>query len=158
MSDGIAARPVVQPGPCVIFDIDGTLADISHRRHHVENRPKNWKAFNAAMHMDKPNEPIVRLAGMFVKQGVPIVACSGREEIYKAQTSIWLLENNVWHQGLYMRKEKDYRADDIVKSELLDQILADGWQPWLVVDDRSRVVEMWRARGLTCLQCAPGDF
>jgi len=27
----------------VIFDIDGTLADLSKRRHHIEKRPKNWK-------------------------------------------------------------------------------------------------------------------
>ena len=27
-----------------------------------------------------------------------------------------------------------------------------------VVEDRSRVVEMWRSEGLACLQCAPGEF
>jgi hypothetical protein len=57
-----------------------------------------------------------------------------------------------------MRAEKDYRADDIIKGELLDRIISDGWRPWLVVDDRDRVVKMWRDRGLLCLQCAPGDF
>ncbi len=57
-----------------------------------------------------------------------------------------------------MRPEKDYRDDGTIKAELLDKILADGWEPWLVVEDRQRVVDMWRARGLTCLQCAPGDF
>jgi hypothetical protein len=27
-----------------------------------------------------------------------------------------------------------------------------------VVEDRNRVVEMWREEGLVCLQCAPGEF
>jgi hypothetical protein len=27
-----------------------------------------------------------------------------------------------------------------------------------VVEDRNRVVEMWRKEGLVCLQCAPGEF
>jgi len=27
-----------------------------------------------------------------------------------------------------------------------------------VIDDRQVVVDFWRAEGLTCLQCAPGDF
>jgi hypothetical protein len=62
------------------------------------------------------------------------------------------------NHALYMRPARDSRDDGIVKSELLDRIIADGYEPWLAIDDRDRVVEMWRARGLTCLQCAPGDF
>ena len=33
----------------VIVDIDGTISDVEHRRHHLMAKPKNWKAFNAAM-------------------------------------------------------------------------------------------------------------
>ena len=29
---------------------------------------------------------------------------------------------------------------------------------FLVVDDRQKVVNMWRDLGLTCVQVAPGDF
>ena len=57
-----------------------------------------------------------------------------------------------------MRAEGDYRADDVVKGELLDRILADGYHPELVFDDRTRVVNMWRARGIMCAQVAEGDF
>jgi predicted kinase len=52
-----------------------------------------------------------------------------------------------------MRKGGDHRSDVIVKSEILDEILARGHDIAFVVDDRPRVVEMWRQRGLTCLQC-----
>ena len=62
------------------------------------------------------------------------------------------------YERLYMRAEQDYRADDIVKSEILDQIIADGFQPDMVFDDRNRVCDMWRERGIRCLQVAPGDF
>ena len=51
-----------------------------------------------------------------------------------------------------------FRSDDIVKFELLEQILEFGYEPILVLDDRDRVVKMWRAAGLRCLQVAPGDF
>ncbi len=47
---------------------------------------------------------------------------------------------------------------DIVKAELLDQIVADGFSPVMAFDDRNQVVEMWRARGIPCAQVAPGDF
>lgn len=142
---------------CVIFDLDGTIADIKHRRVYVEKKPKNWAAFNASMHMDEPNFPIIRLAQELARNS-EIVICSGREAVYRPETETWLAKHLVPYKALYMRPEKDYRADDIVKAELLDRILADGWKPWLTVDDRNRVVAMWRSRGLPCLQCADGDF
>ena len=43
----------------IIVDIDGTLADLSHRRHHVENGKRNWSAFFAELSNDKPVESVV---------------------------------------------------------------------------------------------------
>ena len=142
---------------CVIFDIDGTLADLSHRRHHVANKPKNWAAFNAGICADKPHVNIITLAKHMADKW-PVILCSGREAVFRDVTTQWLAKHGVPYKALYMRPEKDYRDDGTVKGELLDAILADGWEPWLVVDDRNRVVKMWRDRGLTCLQCADGDF
>ena len=31
-----------------VFDIDGVLADVEHRRHHISGRPRDWPAFFAA--------------------------------------------------------------------------------------------------------------
>lgn len=143
---------------CAIFDLDGTLADVGHRRHHVATRPKNWAAWNAAMGDDKPVEPIQRLLFMLHAAKYRIVICSGREVVFRENTERWLRDHLIPFDAIYMRAAKDHRDDGTVKSELLDQILADGWLPWIVFDDRSRVVDMWRERGLTCLQCAPGDF
>src|SRR5690349_2942712 len=117
---------------CVIFDIDGTLADCSHRRHHVANKPKNWAAFNATMCDDVPDHRIVRLARLMNTSGYKVVLCTGREEVYRDVTVAWLRKHIIPHAALYMRGEKDYRGDDIIKSELLDKILADRWLPWLV--------------------------
>jgi uncharacterized HAD superfamily protein len=142
----------------VIVDIDGTISDVEHRRHHLLAKPKNWKAFNAAMHFDIPRSDVVELVKILQRDGNRIVLCTGREEVYRSGTEDWLAKHDVPNHALYMRAAKDYREDDIVKSELLDQIISDGYEPWLAIDDRDRVVAMWRARGLTCLQCAPGDF
>lgn len=142
--------------PCVIVDLDGTLCDVTHRRHHVLNKPKNWAAWNAGIIADKPHGPILQLLARFEAQEV--VLCSGREEVFRAVTQEWLGKHGVGYDALYMRGEKDYRDDGIVKGELLDRILADGYEPWLVIDDRKRVVDMWRSRGLMCLQCADGEF
>ncbi len=61
--------------------------------------------------------------------------------------------------AMYLRPEGDDHVDDEkVKAALLNQMHRDGFAPWLVLDDRDAVVAQWRALGLTCLQCAPGDF
>ena len=62
----------------VVFDIDGTIADITHRRHWVATKPKNWAAFNAGIVNDTPYDDIVELARMFWAKGYQIILCSGR--------------------------------------------------------------------------------
>jgi hypothetical protein len=57
-----------------------------------------------------------------------------------------------------MRSDNDYRADFIVKEELLAQLRADGYNPVMAFDDRQQVVDMWRENGLICAQVAKGDF
>ena len=46
----------------------------------------------------------------------------------------------------------------IVKKEILDRDILPRWDVLFAIDDRQQVVDMWRANGVTCLQCAPGDF
>lgn len=131
-----------------IFDIDGTLANIEHRRHFVTSKPKNWPAFNAAMINDGVNEPVVEFLLQIFSSGGTIILASGRSEEQRLVTTQWLRNNNIpWHR-LYMRAEKDYRSDDIVKEEILAQIRADGFEPFAVVDDRPQVVRMWRRNGI----------
>ena len=76
-----------------------------------------------------------------------------RPSALKAEIGDW-----IWSQDLYMRASGDYRADTIVKAELLDQIIAAGWSPIMAFEDRASVVTMWRERGIPCCQVAPGDF
>lgn len=142
----------------VIFDLDGTLADLTHRRHFVAARPKNWKAFFAGVEHDAVIEPVATALRQFAAGAHRVIVCSGRPDDLREATERWLARHELWHSGLYMRRAGDYRADDVVKEELLDQILVDGFAPELVFDDRDRVVKMWRRRGLVCAQVAEGDF
>lgn len=142
---------------CVIFDLDGTICDCEHRRHHVTGNDKNWTAFNNTMGDDAPSQNIIRLAVELSAKN-KIVMCTGREDVFLRVTELWLTLHGVPFDAIYMRPKADYRDDPVIKRDLLAHILADGYKPWLVVDDRSRVVAMWREMGLTCLQCADGNF
>lgn len=59
---------------------------------------------------------------------------------------------------IYMRKTGDRRPDDVVKEEMIQRMRDDGLEPYVVFEDRKRCVDMWRRNGITCLQCAEGDF
>lgn len=141
-----------------ICDIDGTIADCSHRLHWIKTKPKNWKAFFNSMSLDDPITRIIDTVKDLQSKGCLMVMCSGRPETYRKETEDWLDKHGIIPTKLYMRKAGDYRADDIVKAEFLDAIREDGIDPKLVFDDRDSVVKMWRDKGLTCIQVAEGDF
>jgi FMN phosphatase YigB (HAD superfamily) len=140
----------------VIFDIDGTLADISERVHYIKRKPKNWNAFNEGMAKDKAIHSMIRLCTILYASGLYIILCSGRNERNRPETVEWLAEHGVQYHELLLRQDEDYRTDSVVKRELIQHI--DKSKILFVVEDRSRVVEMWRSEGLVCLQCAPGEF
>jgi phosphoglycolate phosphatase-like HAD superfamily hydrolase len=142
----------------IIFDVDGTLMNIEHRRHHVENKPKNWKKFRDETVNDTPHHDVCDMAKMLKDAGNRIIISSGRNDGDKAITVKQLHEVGIRFDAIYMRKEGDNRRDDIVKSEMLDQMLKDGYNPTVAFDDRDQVVRMWRERGLRCFQVAPGNF
>ena len=140
----------------VIFDIDGTLADVSERIHHLKKQPKDWEGFFGGMAQDKAIRSMVRLCNLLYAAGIIIILCSGRNEEHRAETVAWLTQQGVNYHDLLLRRNGDSRSDVAVKRELIAKL--DKSKVLFVVEDRSRVVEMWRAEGLVCLQCAPGEF
>lgn len=141
----------------VIFDIDGTLADLTHRRHYVQTKPANWEAFRLAADRDTLIEPVA-VAQRALLQTNNMILCTGRMEKERELTERWLLRHDIFFDRLYMRATNDTRPDFVIKEELLDRILVDGFKPNLVFDDRQQVVDMWRRRGLVCAQVSEGNF
>jgi broad specificity polyphosphatase/5'/3'-nucleotidase SurE len=151
----------------IVFDIDGTIANTEHRKHWVSSKPKNWAAWNAGMANDTVHEDIKFIwdALTFLNVNHPKyedkiirLFCSGRGEETREVTERWLRDNDFYWDKLYMRAEKDYRKDSIVKVELLEQIRKDWGEPFLWFDDRSSVVQAIRAQGVRVLQVCEGNF
>ena len=160
--------------PHYIFDLDGTLALIEHRRHFVEGPTKDWRSFFAACVDDVPNPPVIRTLQALRKSGAEIWIWSGRSDEVRAQTVEWLckhgcLGNNptgflpAWPFGVperfRMRKAGDHQDDVTLKSSWLAEIEPPEYARLTAVfDDRDRVVQMWRDAGVTCFQVAPVEF
>lgn len=142
---------------CYVFDIDGTLADGTHRVHHILKEPKDWRAYFAACDGDTPFPHIVLLA-KHLSAYANLVYVSGRSDEIRDKTERWLLHHDLPSGNLFMRKEGDHRPDDVLKVELLAEVRAAGFEPIMAFDDRNRVVAAWRAAGIPCAQVAEGDF
>jgi len=158
----MAGRQLYNMTECVLVDIDGTLADCDHRRHFVEGSSRDWKSFLSPemAALDTLNQPVAKVVAALSQAGYAIIYVSARPESLKEVTEKWLKKYELWFEPklLYMRKDKDSRADTIVKRELLAKIREKGFRPIISLDDRNTVVAMWRDEGITCLQVAEGDF
>lgn len=159
--------------PLYIFDLDGTLALIEHRRHFVEGPKKDWPAFFAACVDDEPNMPVIRTLHALRQAGAEIWIWSGRSDEVRSQTVEWLCKHNcfgwpantlpAWPFGaterFRMRKAGDHQMDVTLKRGWLAEIEPPEYARLTAVfDDRASVVQMWRDAGVPCFQVAPGDF
>lgn len=145
----------------VIFDIDGTLSDPSHRLNFA--LMKEWDKFNE----EAQNDPvIVKMADLMriLSLSTDIILLTGRNEKYRYVTQEWLsdAELDASYEELIMRADNDFRPDYEVKIELLEKRFGgkEGVlkNVWFVVDDRDQVVEAFRNYGLTALQPANGGY
>lgn len=138
----------------VVFDLDGTLALTDHRSHFLQQQPKDWRGFYAACDGDEPNRPIIATLKALYMQGHRIQIWTGRSDEVEVKTRRWLNALNLAHILLRMRLEGDHRHDTVIKSEWIEQY----GRPDLVFEDRTRMCEFYRERGIVCCQVAPGDF
>jgi hypothetical protein len=164
----------------VIFDLDGTLAIIDKRREKSlkPNGKMDWDKFFDPLNvlrLDTSNEPVIKMAQMFHKDGFKVVIFSGRNDRSFHMTKLWLEQRDVPFDLLVMRpdkfqadswpiadgnpatKEMRFMPDEILKKKMLDTFV-DIDDVFLVVDDRNKVVKMWRDLGLSVFQVADGDF
>ena len=141
----------------VLCDLDGTLSDTEHRLHHVRGKQRDYEAFFAAAGDDPPIQPVITLVQALAAQGHEIHILSGRRDDTRAATERWLEEHGVPHHRLVLRPYDDRTPDHILKRRWFhadyrkEDVL-------LALEDRSRVVSMYRELGVTCLQVAEGDF
>lgn len=134
----------------VIFDLDGTLADISHRVHFVRGGGRDWASFFAACVDDLPHPHVIETFKAHLDAGHKVRVWSARSDVVRKQTEDWLLRHGIDPCFLqHMRAAGDNTPDVALKRYWLSQ---EHERPDIVYDDRQRVVDMWRAEGIPCFQ------
>lgn len=134
---------------CVIIDCDGTAC-----LHQGRDAFEYDKVLT-----DKPNTPLIDLINI-LGESVDIIFFSGREGTKQCRedTGKWLNQYTSFPYQLYMRTEKDYRSDEIIKEELYNKYIKDKYYCIAIFDDRDRVIKKWRDMGLLACQVYYGDF
>lgn len=156
----------VNTKPLYIFDLDGTLALIEHRRHILDWETKDkWRHFYAACDQDQPNDPVIATMERLRHAGADVWIFSGRSDEVRDKTVAWLAKHTSFMTHdlespiLTMRAAGDYTADDVLKKQWLEGMLIDDRNRLVgAFDDRDRVVKMWRDAGVACFQVAEGEF
>ncbi|MDX6244603.1 MAG: hypothetical protein QOE76_2326 [Frankiales bacterium] len=138
-----------QPLPIAVLDIDGVLADVRHRLHHLERRPRSWSGFFAAA----PGDPLLpegaAVAGRLA-QDHEVVYLTGRPERCRSDTLRWLRAHGLPDGELLMRREADRRPARQTKLAHLRALSRRGTIA-ILVDDDPDVIEAVTAAGVAAL-------
>jgi hypothetical protein len=134
-----------QAKPLAVFDIDGVVADVRHRLHHVESRPKDWEAFFAGAAEDPPIPAGIALAQEYARDH-DLVWYTGRPQRLRRTTIAWLRHHGLRAAVLHMRPGRDFRPAPRFKTEVVADIARRAGVA-VVVDDDPAVVEALTAAG-----------
>lgn len=135
--------------PFAVIDIDGVLADVRHRLHHVEEPPKDWDGFFAAA-VDDPLLETGAETARRLAEVCEIRYLSGRPERCRQDTLDWLARHDLPPGELLLRPAGDFRPARVMKVERL-HLLAEEAPVTVVVDDDPQVCEAAQAAGFDVL-------
>lgn len=102
-----------------VFDIDGVVADVRHRLHHIEGPGRrSWNSFFRAAGKDGLLAEGARLVADLGSTH-DIVWLTGRPEWIRGITTTWLTRNGLPAQELHLRPNGDYRPAREYKLDVL---------------------------------------
>lgn len=138
-------RKMTRQHDAIIVDYDGTLA------RRGDREPYEWTRVGE----DEPILPVI-----FVVQHLSIfcqvLIVSGRDEICRQQSEMWLHAQNITWARFFMRPKGDNRSDDIVKREIYETHIQKEYNVIAAFDDRPSVVRLWQSLGIWTFDCNNG--
>jgi uncharacterized HAD superfamily protein len=136
-----STRPVVAG-----VDIDGVVADPTHRLHYLEHRPKNWRGFFSHAHLDPPLPAGLAAVADLAAEGLAIVYVTGRPARLRRDTQQWLDVHGLPAGPLHLRPPRDFRPAPALKVEIYRK-LADTHDIRTILDDDVLVVAALKSAG-----------
>jgi hypothetical protein len=126
-----------------VFDIDGVVADVRHRLHHLDGR-RSWPGFFDEAHADTLLPEGAALVADLAKEH-EIVWLTGRPAWLRITTADWLAAHALPGDELYLRPYGDYRPAPRYKLDVLRRLSPRGIAA--VIDDDDEVIRVALAAG-----------
>lgn len=147
----------VEPGPAVVFDMDGVLSDAAGRQHLLERPRRDWDAFFEAVGEDQLIDEVARLLEVLDPR-LRIVLLTARPIRVQQQTLAWLAEHDLRWDLLVMRDWGDYGAAREFKRDAVHDLRAHGFELRLAFEDDRRNVDMFHREGVPCVYIHSGYY
>lgn len=130
---------------CIIVDMDGTLAfNLSGR------------SFFDDIDMIKYDTPLLAtvsiLRAMKMTGTCNIFIITGRSEKSREATEVWLTENNIPFDKVFMREEGDYSHSQDFKKKTYEDNIKNNYNVLFVLDDDTKCMKMYQDQGLICMK------
>lgn len=147
----------MQPGPAVVFDMDGVLSDASRRQHYIDYPFPDWDAFFQACGDDDLIDEVARLLDV-IDDAHRIVLLTARPIRVQPQTLAWLNRYDLRWDALIMRDRGDYMAARTFKQRTVQELRAVGFDLRLAFEDDPRNVHMFHSEDVPCIYIHSGYY
>ena len=158
---------------CIIFDIDGVLAEKSPERDYREydkvdlDKPieTGFKLLNLLLLDNHQEYGIVFITGRkmlcrdktsdFIINNIDIKSfIKKHSDIYKDMEYDWIIEaiKNTISRYILMRPDNDHRPAVVLKKELYETHIKGKYEVELAIDDDPEICEMWKQEGIFTLE------
>ncbi len=147
----------VEPGPAVVFDMDGVLSDASSRQHFIDYPFPDWEAFFHACGDDELIAEVARLLEV-IDSDHRVVLLTARPMRVQPQTLGWLARYELRWDALIMREFGDYMAARVYKQRTVHELRERGFDLRLAFEDDPRNVHMFHSMGVPCVYIHSGYY
>lgn len=139
-----------------IFDVDGTLANVDPFLPLIRNGNKDYDSFHLLSIDAIPNFDVVQMLNNAYSDNNAIIIVTSRKEKWRALTSLWLKNNNISSDALFMRLDNDDRSHYDIKKDILDRI-SQMWDVVHAVDDHPDIIRLWEENGISTTKIGTWD-
>ena len=135
----------------VVFDLDGTLADIEPYLHFLvqhPDHPRDWYGFHESVYGAAPKADVLAMYSLYTMRDIEVVILTSRQRDWEGVSTDWLWKWGIDYDRLIMRGMKDKRSAPEYKREELMKLKSEGFNIVHVFDDHPGVIEVCNELGL----------
>lgn len=132
----------------ILFDLDGTIANIDHRLHYLSRENINWNEFEEQSEYDLPIVPTVVMMHALSQSGRQVWIWTGRSSHVESMTKVWLARHGIPYHQLLMRPKGTELSTMALKKRWLNDAPVPRERVICAYDDDPMIIRGLKNEGL----------